>query len=166
MRASAAFQITIDRFGFWRAGVGTLLVVVGAALIAWYVSRDGFTPIGLRAGVGFAGGLLLVAAAGLLRCPSMSLRWDTQCWRLGRAENRGDEPWTGHLAVALDLGSWMLLKFIHDPDTGRRGAHWLPVQRRGLEAQWHALRCAVYSARPARGHDAGLDPASRPESQQ
>ena len=31
---------------------------------------------------------------------------------------------------------------------------WLPVQRRGLESQWHALRCAVYSARSSTGHPA------------
>jgi hypothetical protein len=40
----------------------------------------------------------------------------------------------------------MLLRFT--PDAPARMT-WLPVQRRGLEAQWHALRCAVYSPRPA-----------------
>jgi len=166
MRASAAFQITIERFGIWRAGVGTLLAVVAAALAAWLLSRDEFTPMPVRAGIAVAGGVLLAVAATLLRCPGMSLRWDSRCWHLGPAASRGDEPWTGQLAVALDLGGWMLLKFRHDPAAGRCGTVWLPVQRRGLEGQWHALRCAVYSARPARGPVAGLDPASRPESQQ
>jgi len=34
---------------------------------------------------------------------------------------------------------------------------WLPVQRRGLQAHWHALRCAVYSPRPDAGVDAAPD---------
>ena len=46
----------------------------------------------------------------------------------------------GTLEVAIDLGSFLLLRL-----RGGRGAVWLPVQRRGLEREWHALRCAVYS---------------------
>jgi hypothetical protein len=63
----------------------------------------------------------------------------------------------GELQVAIDLGAWMLLHFV--PDVGHRACSvsWLPVQRRGLESQWHALRCAVYSPRPAAGVDAEPD---------
>jgi hypothetical protein len=35
----------------------------------------------------------------------------------------------------------------------RRRATWLPVQRRGIERQWHALRCSVHSPHAAPGHD-------------
>jgi hypothetical protein len=42
----------------------------------------------------------------------------------------------------------MLLNFT--PDAAARTS-WLPVQRLGLETQWHALRCAVYSPRPMAG---------------
>jgi hypothetical protein len=51
----------------------------------------------------------------------------------------------GNVAVVIDLGPWMLLRFTADAPPRTT---WLPVQRRGLEAQWHALRCAVYSPRP------------------
>ena len=41
-----------------------------------------------------------------------------------------------------------------------RATRWLPVQRRGLEAHWHALRCAVYCARrPRRTAPAPTQPA-------
>ena len=52
----------------------------------------------------------------------------------------------------------MLLQFrAHDRSHSPRMI-WLPVQRRGLEPQWHGLRCAVYSPRPARdvARDAGV----------
>jgi hypothetical protein len=50
----------------------------------------------------------------------------------------------GTLEVAMDLGSFLLLRLVDE----RRRSAWLPVQRRGLEAQWHALRCAVYAPAP------------------
>jgi len=47
----------------------------------------------------------------------------------------------GTLEVAMDLGAFLLLRLVDE----RRRSAWLPVQRRGLEAQWHGLRCAVYA---------------------
>ena len=52
------------------------------------------------------------------------------------------------LAVAIDLGSFLLLT-LSTSDGGRRSRRWLPVQRRGLEQDWHALRCAVHAPPPA-----------------
>jgi hypothetical protein len=51
------------------------------------------------------------------------------------------------VAVAIDLGGWMLLRFV--PGAGGGRARWIALQRHGLEPQWHALRCAVYAPRPA-----------------
>ena len=82
--------------------------------------------------------LLLACAVSLWRVPAQSLRWDGQVWQL--------DDVSGELTAAIDLGPWMLLKFA--PEMPGRTS-WLPVQRRGLETQWHALRCAVYSPRPA-----------------
>jgi hypothetical protein len=80
---------------------------------------------------------MLALAVSLWRVPAQSLRWDGQVWRLDAVP--------GELTVAVDIGPWMLLRFT--PGAGSR-TRWLPVQRRGLEAQWHALRCAVYAPRP------------------
>ncbi len=60
---------------------------------------------------------------------------------------RARGPGSGELAVAVavDLGSFLLLTLAGTGDGERRSRRWLPVQRRGLENDWHALRCAVYS---------------------
>ena len=76
-------------------------------------------------------------AVSLWHVPAQSLRWDGRAWQLDAA--------AGELSVAIDLGPWMLLCFMPE---GRGRCSWLPIQRRGLEAHWHALRCAVYSPRP------------------
>ena len=62
-------------------------------------------------------------AASLWRTPQASLRWDGRLWHLDAAP--------GALHVSIDLGPWMLLRFV--PDGGGH-ARWLPVQRAGLEA--------------------------------
>lgn len=165
MRASPALQVSIRRFGIWRTFVALLLGSGAAALTAWWLGRDASQwDLWHLAAVG-AGTLVIGLAANALRCPPMSLRWDTQTWRLGPASAIGEEPWSGRVAVAMDFGAWMLLKFEHDLTQERRRVSWLPVQRLGTEPQWHALRCAVYSSRPAGGPD-GSHAAIRPESKE
>ena len=150
----------MTRFGVWRAGV---LVVIGAAcavLVAWLVSRDEFTLVWVQVLICAAAVLLLCLGATLLRIAPVSLRWDGREWHLGPAASAGDEPWHGSLAVAVDLGPWLLLRFEHDTPSRRRRISWLPVQRAGLSDRWHALRCAVYCARSDPGLDAGMNPAN------
>jgi len=159
MHASPAFHVIVRRYGAWRGLVIALVAMMAAVLLAWLASRDEFTPLLLQLAVGALGLGLMAAAVRLVRREPMSLRWDTQRWHLGQASTAGDEPWTGRLAVALDLGGWMLLRFDVDASSSGRRIHWLPIQRRGLEGQWHALRCAVYCARPDPARDAGLTPS-------
>jgi hypothetical protein len=159
MRASPAFQISVTRFGVWRTGVSIMLAATAAVLIAWLFTRDEFTPLGWQIAVGTAGVLLVIAGASLLRIEPLSLRFDGLQWHLGAADPAGDEPSSGKLVVALDLGAWMLLRFDHERGLRHRRIRWLPLQRRGLEVQWHALRCAVYCTRPVSGTDAGMNPA-------
>lgn len=164
MRASPAFQLTIDRFGAWRTALAVPWLAAACALPAWLLAGELSV---WRTAAGAAGGLALLACIGLARVEPMSLRWDTRQWRLGPAACRGEEPWPGVLAVAIDAGPWMLLKFAHDVTARPRRVTWLPVQRRGIEPQWHALRCAVYCARPAPGGPAADDARRDPrESQQ
>ena len=121
----------------WRAAV-VALALAGAAVVAgWLVGRESPASIELMMLVAMAALLMFALATSLWRVPAQSLRWDGQVWLLDVAP--------GQLKVAIDLGPWMLLYFV--PETEGR-MRWLPVQRRGLEAQWHALRCAVYSPRP------------------
>ncbi len=166
MRASPPLRITVRRFGVWRACVGGVMAAVLAALAAWALAGE--RPSGLALlGVGAGALPLLAGAAGLLRCAAFTLRWDGQAWRLNDGMDADDDAPAGELCVAIDLGAWLLLRFDRPPGRFGRRAAWLPVQRRGLEAQWHAFRCGVYSPRPAAGRDkdhAALPSRPRAES--
>jgi len=149
MRASPAFGVRIVRYGVWRAAVATAIVLALATQAGWLAGRFEDMPLVAFGAVVTLDLGLLCAAAGALRMAPVELRWDTQQWRLARPTTP-DGPIPGRLTIALDLGAWMLLRFDPDPSAARGSrTTWLPVQRRGLEPRWHALRCAVYCARPA-----------------
>jgi hypothetical protein len=152
MRAAPAFQVSLRRFAIWRAAVLTLYVLGAAATLAWLVTRERPVAWGLVAMALLALAALAVAARALWRIAPADLRWDGLVWHLARP-NR--DALQGTLSVAIDLGSWMLLRFAPSSGTGARAtaAIWLPVQRRGIEAQWHALRCAVHSPHPVARDD-------------
>jgi hypothetical protein len=129
-------------------------------------ARRDDVPLWVSAALGAVDIALVVAAAGLMRQPAADLRWDTRCWHLRRPSPGSGAATPGNLTIALDLGIWMLLRFNPDPAFRPRRTTWLPVQRHGVEADWHALRCAVYCARPALGIDAGPNSGVGPESQE
>jgi hypothetical protein len=164
MRASPPFQVSVTRFGVWRCAIVGLAIGAAATLAGWLATRDEFTPWAWQMAAGVAGAGLLLSSLALLRVAPLSLRWDGRQWHLGPVASAGDEPWEGSLAVALDLGGWLLLRFAHEAPARPRRFTWLPIQRRGLEDRWHALRCAVYCARPVAGSDAGTHPAAAQDS--
>jgi len=166
MRASAPFHATIRSFGHWRAGVAILLATSTGSMAAFASAHGESAPAAWRIAGLIASLAIVLAGVRLLRCPAVSLRWDSQRWHLGPESTAGEEPVSGSVDVCIDLGAWMLLRFAHDVTTGRARYSWLPVQRRGMEAHWHALRCAVYSSRPAHGPDGGQTPARSPQSQE
>jgi hypothetical protein len=156
MRAAPAFQISLHRFGVWRCGVLLIATLGAAALAAWVFARAPtfeLAPAMLATAAG-AGWIWLVAS--LIRVPAVSLRWDGSSWHLGASGETGSASPPGELTVAIDLGAWMLLRFepALAPSSQRARPVWIPAQRRGVEAQWHGLRCAVYGARPATDADA------------
>lgn len=79
-----------------------------------------------------------------------TLRWDGQEWVLagdatGRPEQRGDA------ALMLDLGPWMLVRFLPYAAMGAGSSVWLPLSV-GLDvARWAALRGALWNWRAGRG---------------
>ena len=150
MRAAPAFQVSLRRFGLWRGAVLTLAALAMATMAAWLFTHE--RPIQIVAWL--AAGSSIVAIGGLAawaaRVPPVDLSWDGQTWSVGRSAG---EPAPGELHVAIDLGRWMLLRFTPAVPAGAP-AVWLPVQRLGLESQWHALRCSVYAPRPVPGDDA------------
>jgi hypothetical protein len=158
MRAIAACQFTLSRFELWRRTIAVFAGSVMLVLLAWFVGQPVALPWPAAVALGLVALAALLVASSLLHTRPCRLRWDGREWHVGPAGSAGHESTTGELLVALDLGSWMLLRF-QPRDPGHRfGATWLPVQRSGLEPQWHVLRCAVYSARPA--PDAAQDPGA------
>jgi hypothetical protein len=149
MHASPTFQITVRHFGVWRVVSISTILVSALTTGAWLFSLGPDRPIWVWA---FAALFATCAGWIVVDCWQIhphSLRWDTQKWHLGSSATLGWEPVAGRVVVALDLGPWILLRFVRDQGPRWRRRTWLPVQRRGHEAQWHAFRCAVYSARSA-----------------
>ena len=157
MRAIAACHFELSRFGAWRLVVMALACCACLAVLFWFLRQ----PLSQQGGIAAAAGVAAAAALGLGASlgwvEAVSLRWDGRAWHVDPADSAGQEGTAGTLSVALDLGVWMLLRFQADASRRWSGVTWLPVQRRGLESQWHALRCAVYSPRPAGDADAAAD---------
>jgi len=149
MRAAPAVSLSVRPSPHWQAALAVLAAAAATSTVLW-AWRRGDVASGGAAGAVAA--LALHALRSARRRPSLVLRWDGQSWWLSEPASgvAGAEPCPGDLELALDLGSWMLLSF-RPHGTGRRSGRrrWLPLQRAGLEADWHALRCALYSPRPA-----------------
>jgi hypothetical protein len=146
MRTAPPLQVELIHQGLWRAGLSLLLSIVLISMGAWWLSQPRPVP-------GWATLSTVASAAGAIVCllplawpRPVTLRWDGEAWHFVRS----DGAWSGRLAVAVDLGAWMLLRFTADDAMPGRATAWIPAQRRGLETYWHALRCAVYSPRPTR----------------
>lgn len=151
MRTAPALQITVARFDRWRAGLCGLALAAPMSVAGWAWTSAVPSPQGaaLTCLAALLAGWLLHAE---WRREPHVLHWDGQVWHWGAARAGDEGRRTGRIEVALDLGRWMLLRLVPDrgstPGRASRPA-WLPVQAVGLERNWHALRCAVYSPTPA-----------------
>ncbi|MDQ6638641.1 MAG: hypothetical protein M3Z15_03120 [Pseudomonadota bacterium] len=148
MRERVFFEVRLCRFEVWQTAVGVVAAVAVAAVAAWAVAIFGSEAASGRA--------LVVGMAGFLVLATLALALPLARVESGVLACR-DDVWTflpdvgpvraGALEVAIDLGAFLLLRL----GDRRRASAWLPVQRRGLEGEWHALRCAVYSPPPVAG---------------
>ena len=144
MRAASPLSVTIERFGVWNGFLGCLAALLCLCCGAWFaLSRDGGMPWKLALLAFIASGSLL----GLLtsaRCAPVVLRWDSRRWYSshGVGADRESGPW--RVRVLLDLGGFMLLRLEADDSAIPLKPLWLPLQRHGLRAHWHDLRCALH----------------------
>jgi hypothetical protein len=95
------------------------------------------------------GGLAWLVALGWMPLASGQLRWDGQNWLLTESSPHAGAQREGALALALDAGPWLLLRF--RPRGERwRGARsvWIVLGRNASADEWCALRRTVYSPRP------------------
>ena len=145
MRESPVFDVGLRRFDRWRAFIVLLAAAAVATLTAWAWAMARFGDDGDSVVVFSLAALLAVAsvavAGSLIRVPSGVLSSRHGAWTFAV---EGGASRSGPLTVAIDLGPFLLLHL----DDAALGRIWLPVQRRGLEREWHALRCAVYSPPP------------------
>lgn len=166
MRASPAFQVNLQHFALWRSAVAVLAAMALACTLAWSASGTGTRPVPVWLLVNSVAVLLVWTAVRVSRTAALSLRWDTLNWRLGPIGSVGEEPLTGRLTVVMDLGFWMLIRFVQtDPAIryfGFRPQRCVAAQRRGMESTWHAFRCAVHASRPA-GLSVGADDTKTPQ---
>ena len=149
MRASPAFQVSLRRFGVWHSAVSAVALLAAATTIAWAWLHARMGGAGWLAGAGLASLVILGFGLSLGLVRAARLRWDGEQWLAGAADTPEDELRPGQLDVSIDLGFWMLLRFTAAEPGRHRRVIWLPAQRRGLESEWHGLRCAVYAPRPA-----------------
>ena len=158
MRASPAIHVPLRCFGAWRAAVLALAVSGLTVMGAWLLQREPPVSFWVVAGMVCGAPLLAWLGVSLAMVSAADLGWDGQGWSLRSRLTANADPVAGEVSVAIDFGAWMLLRFRPLNASRWRRPIWLPVQRRGIEPQWHALRCAVHAPRPQPVVDA---PASR-----
>jgi len=141
MRGAPPVEIRVRRQGPWRAFVVALVILTAVSIGLWLASAELETAV--KAGLAAATVAACAAALSTTAPFDLSLRWTGSSWALRPGGAPLSEPVAGVLTVAIDLGSWMLLRFVDEsPRTT-----WIPVQRAGIEGDWHALRCAVHAPR-------------------
>ena len=145
MRATSPFRVTIERFGVWNGFVGCLGALVCLCAGAWLcVSRTEvfswtFVLLALATSVS-----LFCLITSVRRVP-IGLRWDSQRWFCSHGVNADLESGPWRARVLLDLGSFMLLRLDADDPAMPLRHVCLPLQRHGLRAHWHAVRCAIHA---------------------
>ncbi len=142
-RERLSCAVELRRFGIWRLAVATTALAALAASLAWAVSSHDTVPLPLRLAVGAAAAAIVALSLSLWRVEAGTLRSESGHWSFTRFAAPAVSE-VGELAVAIDLGSFMLLSF----RAAGRPRRWLPAQRRGLEADWHALRASAHAPRP------------------
>jgi len=142
MRETLSFEVRLRRFTLWRAAVAVLALAAIAAVSGWAWSTGSARDAD---GAAWASAIAIalalatvVVARSLARVVAGVLAFRDGCWTFVTDSGR---TVAGPLTVALDWGAFVLLRI----DGGARARLWLPVQRRGLEGDWHALRCALYA---------------------
>jgi hypothetical protein len=110
------------------------------AVVTWSVQS---ADPGWRHAAGFAAVLACgcLAARGWQGSPAGVLRWDGAAWQWEEGARAG----TGRPEITLDLQSRMLLRWSADGAGTGAATRWFWLERKAKEADWDALRRAVYS---------------------
>lgn len=82
------------------------------------------------------------------------LVWDGAAWSMRPAQGKVR---SGRVSLMLDLGGWMLVRFVPANRASFQAALWLPFRRRDVGGAWRALRVALYAT------GAGIDAPDGPQ---
>ena len=121
MHSAPPLKVAVRRHGVWRTAVALLAVTACASMLAWWSTQPLPVSRSVSAAAWIVGVAVLVCSAGLLWAPRRSLRWDRQQWWVA---SDGVAERAGELALAIDLGGWMLLRFKPDRAASDRGGRW------------------------------------------
>jgi len=141
MRESVFFELRLRRFGVWQGAVWLVAGAAIAAVAAWALTMFDSEQSGRALVIAVAAGLSLATIALAISLVLVEGGLLTRSEGVWTFLSETGARRTGTLEVSMDLGAFMLLRLVER----QRTIAWLPVQRRGVETQWHALRCAVYS---------------------
>jgi len=141
MRPAPAVSFLCADGGAWR-GAGAALAGLTAAVLlrwgwSWLLPAQTLAPVAAL-GVGLSVAIFVWRRTG---SAPRRLGWNTQVWQLTPAA--GGPPQPGRVDVAIDLGPWMLLRFV--PAQGRDV--WLAVGA----AAGAGARAALYAPLPSPG---------------
>ena len=149
MRAAPPARALSRSAGSWRAIQVGLAALSAGVTAFWAGAHLGLPEPGLMwAGGAFAAVAGFAASRGWADAAAW-LAWDGATWSV---QPQGGEAHAGQPALMLDLGDWMLVRFVFDPaatGAARRPVCWLPLSRRDAGAAWPALRVALHHPRPA-----------------
>lgn len=162
MRRVLPTDFEVTHFGWWRGTIAMVAVLAASALAFWGWRQRGHALAMPAAALGVVALVGALSVAG--RQGSTRLRWDGEHWYVDSPGDARDDPQGAphRLVVAIDLGPWMLLKFlpVQAPGVAPARSRWLPVQRQGHEGQWHGMRRAVYFPRSSVGGPSLTEPHS------
>ena len=160
MRAAPPARALSRSAGSWHAAQAML----GAASAGVATYWAGAQLAGSEPGPMLAA-LTCAAAAGVaaVRSPAEApawLAWDGAAWSM-QPQAQGGEALAGQPGLMLDLGHWMLVRFVVDPAVAGAApvVRWLPLSRRDAGPAWPALRVALHHHRPAAHPPGGPHPA-------
>jgi hypothetical protein len=145
-------SLTVKPSRIWTSAV--MLIAVCAASTVWsWSALQVLWPQAWRLALAALGFVALGLGLSLAWQRIVVLRWDGQVWHSSHAAGAEECFNPGFLTVHVDLGSWMLVCWQpHQVEANRIKApwmrsvagQWLAIERRGLQGDWHALRCAVF----------------------
>lgn len=167
MRAAPPVEFTSAPGRFFRGALALLAGATVAVPLAWglpyFASHWGsrqpdlfFSLLGdpgVQLGLAAWAGLMAAAACWIGRraakAGERTLRWDGQDWGLAGTVNGVPEE-RGAASLMLDLGPWMLVRFLPYAAGGGwfgGGGAWLPFYVAGDLARWASLRGALWTWR-------------------